>query len=470
MKTSKLNSYRFFDPDPKVRQIAFELYKGVKDLPIISPHGHVDAKLLADNEPFPDPTELILIPDHYLFRMLYSQGIDLESLGIPTIDGTEVEKDHRKIWQVFADNYHLFDASPSSAWLDYTFEKVFGMEGKLNSKNAMKFYDAIRKKLQTKSFLPRSLFEKFNIEVLTTTDAASSSLEYHKKLRESGWNRRVIPCFRPDAAVNILSPGWKKEIDSLGEISATQIFDYKTFIKVLENRREFFKSTGCVSTDQGIESPHAHRLSESEAEAIFNRALKGTASEKDSSAFTAHMLMEMARMSADDGLVMQIHAGAMRNHDKRIFSRFGADKGGDIPVRTEYVRSMHEFLNEFGDNPKLTVVLFTLDETTYSRELAPLAGVYPAVKLGAPWWFHDSLQGMIRYRESVTETAGIYNTVGFTDDTRAFMSIPARHDLARRMDANFLAGMVARHIVTKEDAKVMARAMAYELAKKAYKL
>lgn len=470
MKTSKLSDYRFFDPDPKVRQIAFELYKGVRGLPLISPHGHVPPKLLADNEPFPDPTELILIPDHYLFRMLYSQGIPLEALGVPTVDGPDVEKDHKKIWQVFADNYYLFAGTPSSIWLEYTFANIFDIQEKLNSKNAMRIYGAIRKKLQTKNFLPRALFEKFNIEVLTTTDAASDNLDYHKKLKASGWKGRVVPCFRPDAAVNILSPNWKKEIDALGKASGVAVSDYRNYIRVLESRREYFKSNGAVSTDQGVESPYAHRLSETDADAIFQRALKGSATKKDAAAFVAHMLMEMARMSVEDGLVMQIHAGALRDHNKKIFDKFGTDKGGDIPIQTEYTRNMREFLNEYGNNPKFTVVVFTLDETNYSRELAPLAGHYPALKLGAPWWFHDSIQGMIRYRQTMTETGGIYNTVGFTDDTRAFMSIPARHDLARRMDSNFLAGMLARHIISKEEAKTMGRALAYELAKEAYKL
>jgi glucuronate isomerase len=470
MKITKLNDHRFFDPDPKVGQIAFELYKGVRDLPLISPHGHVPSKLLADNQPFPDPTELILIPDHYLFRMLYSQGIPLESLGIPSVDGTEVEKDHRKIWQIFADNYYLFAGTPSSVWLDYTLVNVFGIGEKLDSKNAMKIYDLIQKKLRTNDFLPRTLFEKFNIEVLTTTDAASDDLTYHRRMKESGWKGRVIPCFRPDAAVNILSLNWKREISALSKISGVEISDYRNFIKVLESRREYFKSYGAVSTDQGIESPYAHRLSDGEADAILQRALKGQSTEKDAAAFTAHMLMEMARMSVEDGLVMQIHPGALRDHNKYIFNRFGPDKGGDIPLQTEYTRNMREFLNEYGNNPRLTVVLFTLDETAYSRELAPLAGHYPALKLGAPWWFYDSIHGMIRYRQSVTETAGIYNTVGFTDDTRAFMSIPARHDLARRMDSNFLASMVARHVITEGEAKSMGRALAYGLAKKAYKL
>ncbi len=470
MKKSALNDYRFFDSEPAIRKIAHDLYLAVRDLPIISPHGHVEARLLAENEPFPDPTELLIIPDHYIYRMLYSQGISLESLGIPTTDGTPVEKDHRKIWQIFGDNFYLFAGTPTGVWLRHELVKVFGIEEKLNSKTALKIYDRMVSKLKTKQFLPRTLFDKFKIEVLNTTDSPSDPLKYHKQIRESGWKKRVIPCFRPDAAINILSPRWKEEITAIGSISGIDIHDYRSYIKALENRREYFKSFGAVSTDQGVESPYAHRLSVGEADAIFQRALKGEATEKDAAAFTANMLMEMARMSVEDGLVMQIHAGALRNHNKKVFASFGADKGGDIPIQSEYTRNMLEFLNEYGNNPNFTVVLFTLDETTYSRELAPIAGHYPAVKLGASWWFHDSIQGMTRYRQNITETAGIYNTVGFTDDTRAFLSIPARHDLARRMDSNFLAGLVARHIIDTNEARQMGRALAYDLAKKAYRL
>jgi glucuronate isomerase len=280
----------------------------------------------------------------------------------------------------------------------------------------------------------------------------------------------VIPCFRPDAVVDILRSDWKKEIKLLSQAEDIDIRSFKNFIRALENRREFFKSLGTVSTDQGIVSPYTHELSAAKAEAIFQRALKGKATQDDAALFTAYMLMEMARMSIDDGLVMQIHPGSYRNHNQKIFEKFGRDKGCDIPLQTEYTQNLLELLNKFGNNPRFTLVVFTLDESTYSRELAPLAGHYPALKLGAPWWFHDSLEGMIRFRERVTETASIYNTVGFTDDTRAFPSIPARHDLSRRMDANYLARLVARQIIDKEDAKRMIRALAYELAKKTYKL
>ncbi len=470
MNGSVLDKYRFFDTDERIRQIAFDLYSSVKDLPIISPHGHVDPALLAGNEPFPDPTELFIIPDHYIYRMLYSQGIKLEGLGIPTVDGTEVEKDHRKIWQIFGDNFYLFAGTPTGVWLRHEFVEVFGIEEKLNSKNAMDIYDRIQEKLKTKEFLPRTLFDKFNIEVLSTTDGAADTLEHHKKIKESGWKGRVVPCFRPDAVVNILTKNWKNEIDRLSSASKIEINSYKDFIKAIENRREYFKANGAVSTDQGTISPYTHKLSYGEADAIFSRALKGLASESDWMLFTANMLMEMARMSTEDGLVMQLHPGSLRNHNQKLYERFGLDKGADIPVQTEYTKNLYELLNKYGSYPGFTVIVFTLDESTYSRELATLAGHYPAMRLGPPWWFHDSIQGMTRFRQSVTETAGFYNTVGFNDDTRAFLSIPARHDLARRMDSNFLAGLVARHIIDMDEARQLSRALAYELVKKAYKL
>lgn len=470
MNNQLLSDLRYFDPDKNIRETALKLYNGVKDLPVVSPHGHVNPKILADNEPFPDPTELVIIPDHYVFRMLYSQGITLESLGIPESDGSRSENDHRKIWQIFADNFYLFRGTPSGVWLINEFYNVFGITEKLNSNNALKIYDLIHEKLQTPDFLPRTLFEKFNIEVLSTTDGAADSLEYHKKLRELEWNGKVVPCFRPDAVVNINNPDWKKEIQKLSEASGIDIVSFKSFVNALENRREYFKSMGCVSTDQGIESPYTHKLSEQEAEAIFQKALKSNAKENEAALFTANMIMEMARMSSEDGLVMQLHPGSFRNYNKKIFEKFGADKGGDIPVNTEYTKNLYELLNEYGNNPGITIIIFTLDESNYSRELAPLAGLYPALKLGPAWWFHDSIQGMIRYRQMVTETAGIYNTVGFNDDTRAFLSIPARHDLSRRMDSNFLAGLVARHIIDMEDAVSMSYNLAYGLVKKAYKL
>ncbi len=465
-----LNPYRFFDSDPEVRRLAYELYVSVKDLPIISPHGHVDPKLLADNAPFPDPAELIIIPDHYIYRMLYSQGIKLEALGVPTRDDSAVETDHRKIWQIFAEHFYLFAGTPTGAWLSHEFTEVFGVSEKLDGRNATRIYEHLQEKLRAPEFLPRALFERFNIEVLSTTDGAADSLEPHLKMRKSGWKGKVIPCFRPDAVVNIDDENWCESIQALAQAVGYEINSYKSFIAALENRRAFFKEMGATATDHAVVIPYTHELSHQEADAIFQRALKGNASEDDAARFTAHMLMEMARMSCEDGLVMQIHPGSYRNHNELIFKKFGRDKGGDIPLQTEYTRNLRALLNKYGNDPRLTLIVFTLDESAYSRELAPLAGHYPAMKLGPPWWFHDSIEGMTRFRQRVTETAGIYNTAGFNDDTRAFPSIPARHDLSRRGDSNYLARLVARHIIDMDDARRMSRALAYDLAKKAYKL
>jgi len=402
--------------------------------------------------------------------MLYSQGIKLESLGIPTIDGTEVEKDARKIWQIFAEHYYLFNGTPSGVWLDYEFNIIFGIKEKLNGENALRIYDELEEKLKSAEYLPRALFKKFNIEVLTTTDAPADTLEHHKKIRESGWNGRILPCFRPDGVTDLMTKNWRQNIIALGESAGIEIDSYDAYITALEKRRKYFIEMGATSTDHGVYSSYTHELKIKEAEKIFQKALKGKATEEDARLFTAHMLMEMARMSSQDGLTMQIHAGCYRNHNPFIYNRFGPDKGADIPVQTEYTHNLKELLNKYGNSTDFTIVVFTLDESTYSRELAPLAGHYPAMKLGPAWWFHDSINGMIRFRQRMTETAGFYNTVGFIDDTRAFASIPARHDVARRVDSNFLAGMVARHMISMEEALIIARDLTYNLAKKAYKL
>jgi glucuronate isomerase len=465
-----LSEDRFFDPNPTVRGYAREIYQTIKDLPIISPHGHVDPQIFVDNKPFPNPTQLFITPDHYVFRMLYSKGITLESLGIPTIDGSPVETDPRKIWKLFAENYFLFNGTPSGVWLNYEFNIVFGIKEKLNGGNALKIYDELQEKINSPEFLPRNLFEKFRIEVLSTTDAPFDSLEPHKKIKESGWSGKIVPAFRPDGVTDISNPAWKQNIKMLSEVIDYEIDSYKKLIKALEARRKFFKTLGCTSTDHGVVSAYAHDLGEEEAEKLFQKGLDGTRTQADADSFTAHMLIQMAQMSAEDELVMQIHAGAYRNHNKVIFEKWGADKGADIPTTCEYTKNMQELLNNYGNNPKFTVIVFTMDETNYSRELAPLAGHYPAMKLGPSWWFHDSIEGMIRFRQQVTETAGFYNTVGFIDDTRAFVSIPARHDLARRIDSNFLASLVSRHFISIEEATIIAKDLTYNLAKQAYKL
>ncbi len=465
-----LDNDRFFDPEPSVRKFARELYEQVKGLPIVSPHGHTEPGWFSENQPFPNPTELILIPDHYIFRMLYSQGISMEALGVPTRDGAEVESDHRKIWQIFGDHFYLFAGTPTGIWLNHEFAHVFGVTERLNSDSAMRIYDQIDEKLKSPEFRPRALFDRFNIEVLTTTDAAESSLEHHKAIQNSEWNGNIVPCFRPDGVTDLARPDWQQNIKKLSAATDINVDSYRRFIQALEKQRAFFRTMGAVSTDHGVQNPWTRELSEKEAEAVFNRALSGKSEPQDAGLFTAHMLMEMARMSVEDGLVMQIHAGALRNHNRVVFERFGLDKGADIPIATEYTENLRALLNKYGNHPDFTVIIFTLDESTYSRELAPLAGHYPAMKLGPAWWFHDSIEGMTRFRQCVIETAGFYNTVGFNDDTRAFPSIPARHDLARRMDCNFLARLVVRHIIELQDARKIAKALAYDLVRAGYKL
>jgi len=448
---NSLNPDRYFDPDPSIRRVARALYEETRGLPIVSPHGHVDARILAENAPFPEPASLIVQPDHYILRLLYANGVPVEAL---------LKAEPRRVWQLFADHYYLFRGTPSGAWLDYELTEVFGVRERLSGETAARVYDAIVEKLGAAEFRPRALFERFNIEVLATTDAATDSLEHHCAIRESGWKGRVIPTFRPDAQFKISSPGF----DGLGAR------DYTSFMRALAERRAYFKQLGATATDHAVLEPYTSLLPEEEAERLFQRAREGAATPDDERRFTAHLLIEMARLSLADGLVMQIHAGALRDHNNAVFERFGPDMGGDIPVATEFTRNLHPLLNAYGNDPRFTLVLFTLDESTYSRELAPLAGHYPAVRLGPPWWFHDSMEGMRRFRERTTETASIYKTAGFNDDTRAFCSIPARHDLARRMDANYLGGLVARHVIDESDARRMARALAYELVKKTYRL
>jgi glucuronate isomerase len=464
-----LHPDRYFDPNPAVRDIAQRLYQRVASLPLVCPHGHVDPRLLAENPPFPDPATLLVIPDHYVTRMLYSQGIRFEQLGVPTLDGTPVETDPRAIWQLFADHFHLFRGTPSGCWLKHELEGVFGVTDPLNGSTARAIYDHLERKLAEPEFLPRALFERFNIEVLCTTDAATDPLTYHQRIRESGWSAAIRPTFRPDLAINLLHPSWRDEIARLGQLGGRTIESYDAYIAALEDRRKFFRSMGATATDHAALTPYTSELSRSDVTALFDRALQGEASPDDANAFTGHMLMEMARMSVEDGLVMQLHPGSWRNHNTAIFERFGPDRGCDIPIQTEYTRNLRPLLNKYGNDSRFRLVLFTLDETTYSRELAPIAGHYPAVRLGPPWWFHDSLEGMERFRRQATETAGLYNTAGFNDDTRAFASIPARHDLCRRVDANFLADQIARHIMELPEAEEAIVDLSYNLARETYR-
>jgi glucuronate isomerase len=465
-----LHEDRLFPPDPTARAIARRLYAEVRALPIVSPHGHTDPRWFADNEPFPDPATLLIIPDHYVFRMLYSQGVSMESLGVPRQDGGPVETDSRKIWRSFAEHWRLFRGTPTRMWLSHALADVFGIRERLTPESADRIYDQIAGALAKPEFRPRALFERFNIEVLATTESPLDPLDSHRKLRASGWRGRVITAFRPDPVVDPEYTDFARNVDELGAITRENTRTWSGYLKALANRRAYFAELGATSTDHGHPTAATFDFSRAECEALFARALSGTVTADEAERFRGQVLTEMARMSVDDGLVMQIHAGSFRNHNPSVFRSFGRDKGADIPMRTDYVHALKPLLDRFGNDRRLSLILFTLDETVYSRELAPLAGHYPALKIGPSWWFFDSPEGMRRYRERITETAGFYNTVGFNDDTRAFLSIPARHDVARRMDCAFLAELVSDHRLDEDEAREVALDLAYRLAKQAYRL
>jgi len=461
-----LNDDRLFPADEKTRSIARRLYEGIRALPIVSPHGHTQAGWFARNQPFPDPVKLFVQPDHYVFRMLYSQGISLEELEI----GRDQIEEPRKVWRIFASNYYLFRGTPTRLWLDYAFQELFGLTERLSAATADTYYDTIEARLATPQFLPRALYQRFNLEVLATTDSALDLLADHAAIRDSGWQGRIVPTFRPDSVVDPEFPGFLDNVQALGVLTGENTASWRGYLRALAIRRLYFKSLGATATDHGHPTALTEDLSETSAATLFEQVIQGTGYAADLEIFRGQMLTEMARMSLEDGLVMQIHPGSVRNHNAQIFAKYGRDMGADIPQQTNYVEALRPLLNRFGNEPGLTIILFTLDETTYSRELAPLAGHYPCLKLGPPWWFHDSPEGMRRFRELATETAGFYNTVGFNDDTRAFLSIPARHDVARRIDAGFLAQLVAEHRIDEDEAVELAEELTVRLARKAYRL
>lgn len=465
-----LHPDRLFPVEPQTRAIARRLYEDVRDLPIVSPHGHTAPRWFAENAPFDNPAALFIVPDHYIYRMLYSHGVKLEDLGVRRLDGGSVEGDPRIIWRRFAERYHLFRGTPTRMWLDHAFETLFGVGERLNAANANACYDAIDAALKTPEFRPRALFERFNIETIATTESPLDTLKWHAIIRDGDWKGRVITAYRPDPVVDPDLAGFRDNLRRFGELTGEDTQSWRGYLEAHRSRRAFFKTFGATSTDHGHPSALTADLPAHEAEALFRRVLGDAPSAQDRELFRAQMLTEMAAMSVDDGLVMQIHPGSFRNHNPTLFAAFGPDTGHDIPTCTDYVGALKPLLDRFGNRADLTIILFTLDETSYSRELAPLAGHYPALKLGPAWWFFDSPDGMMRFRELTTESAGFYNTVGFNDDTRAFPSIPARHDVARRVDCAYLANLVTTHRLDEAEAHEVAQDLAYNLAKRAYKL
>jgi glucuronate isomerase len=465
-----LDPDRFLPTEPAVRAIAARLFATVEKAPILSPHGHTDPAWFAYDQPFEDPVSLLLWPDHYLLRMLYSQGVSLESLGLPPSDATPYETDRRTVWRRFAENYRLFRGTPSRLWLDHVFSSVLGLDVRLEPDTADHYFDAINDALARPEFRPRALYDRFGIEVLATTEGALDSLEHHAAIQASGWPGRVITTFRPDDVTNPAREDFAANMGRLGELTGEDVSRWEGYLAALAARRAVFRQHGATATDHGHPTARTADLSKVEAQALLDRLMRGRAEAGDAELFRAQMLTEMALMACDDGMVMQLHPGSWRNHNPVLMHRFGRDRGADIPTRTDYVGALKPLLDRVGAHPGFSLILFTLDETSYARELAPLAGHYPCLKLGPAWWFNDSPEGMLRFRRQTTETAGFYNTVGFNDDTRAFLSIPARHDLARRMDCAYLAELVATHRLDEDEAAELAYDLAYSLAKQAYRL
>ena len=464
-----LHPDRLFPADPTTRDIARALYAEIADLPIVSPHGHTDPTWFADNRNWTDATSLLLAPDHYLFRMLYSQGVDLDALAIPSRAGVPAT-DPRAAWRTLAAHYHLFRGTPSRMWLDHVFAEVFGFDVALEPATADLYFDTIGEKLATEAFRPRALFDRFRIDFLATTEGAHDSLDAHHRIQASGWNGRVVTTYRPDGVIDVEHEQFAGALRRFGELTGEDVYSWQGYLAAHRKRRADFRAAGATATDHGHPTAATANLSTAECEALFARVTGTDWTAADAELFRAQMLTEMAAMSIDDGMVMQIHPGSVRNHNAGLFASHGRDKGADIPGRTDYVHALKPLLDRFGTSTELSIILFTLDESVYARELAPLAGHYPCLKLGPSWWFHDSPEGMRRFREMTTETAGFYNTVGFNDDTRAFLSIPARHDVARRVDCGFLARLVAEHRLEDWEAAELAHQLTSDLVRKAYRL
>ena len=468
----QLHPHRLLPQEPACRNIALELYAGIASLPIVSPHGHTDPAWFADNQPFANASELLITPDHYLLRMLYSQGIALEKLGRQPLDASKIDINSRQVWRLFCQNYHLFRGTPSRIWIDYAVYEVLMADKCICAEHADYLYDLIQDNLQQPEFLPRALFDRFNIELLATTEGALDDLSHHQKIYASAWGsaRKIITTFRPDSLTNPNSISFHQDVVTLGQITGEDTQSFGGYLAALKQRRAYFRQYGATATDHGHPTPLTSNLDQTSAEKLYQKIIHKNASTQEKALFAGQMLTEMAKMSVDDGMTMQIHAGCYRNHNRFLFEKFGADIGADFPMQNEWINNLKPMLDVIGNQQDLNIIIFTLDESNYSREIAPLVGHYPSLISGPSWWFHDSVEGMRRYKKQMIETAGFYNTAGFNDDTRAFISIPARHDMARRIDCGVLAEMVVEHQITLQEAHDLAYELTQKLPKKAYKI
>jgi glucuronate isomerase len=466
---SRLHSQRLLPPDPGVRRIAYDLYSSVRDLPVISPHGHVPAEWLAGDMPFGDPTSLLITPDHYVNRLLHAHGVSLGELGVGRSGLTDVES--RAAFRILCAHWDIYRGTPVRFWLEAQLADIFGVTVRPGADTADDIYDQIADCLARRDFRPRALYERFNIEVLATTDDPCDDLAHHRKLHDDpSWSGRVIPTFRPDRYLEPASATWNGDVDRLAEVSGIDAGQYSGFIAAMEDRRRYFKDHGAVSTDHSHIDARTEAVEPSEAARLYGLARGGEATQVEATALRRHLVCEMARMACDDGLVMTLHPGVCRNHHEATRQRYGNDVGADIPQGVEVTNALRPMLNRYGTHPNFHLVIFTIDETVFSREIGPLAGFYPSVFAGAPWWFLDAPEAIRRYRSAITEAAGFAKTSGFIDDTRAFCSIPARHDMSRRLDAGFLAGLVADHRLDEDEAADTLHDLVITNPRRAFKL
>jgi glucuronate isomerase len=464
-----LHQDRLFPASEPARSIARELYPEVRDLPLICPHGHTDPAWFAGNTRFSDPAALFLTPDHYVLRMLRSRGLSYDDLGVPRKDGKPVAEG-RAAWRLFAANYHLFAGTPSKTWIDHSLDWAFGIKDELSPETADAIYDTIDAAIATPELLPRAILDKARVEVIATTEFALDTLPHHQAMEADGYLGRVRTTYRPDDVTNPERAGFLDRLHQFGALAGENIATWSGLINAHRNRREYFRRFGAVATDHGVPTAQTADLAPVEKQALLDTILTGQYSPDDADLFRAQMMTEMALLAVEDGMVMQIHAGARRNTDAGLLAERGTDLGGDIPSRVNYVDGLLPLLNRCGNEPNFRLIAFTLDESNYARELAPMAGFWPALMIGPPWWFHDSPQGIRRYLDQVVETAGFYNLAGFNDDTRALLSIPARHDVWRREVCGFLGRWVGENRITKSTARDIARLLSYQGAKDAYKI
>ncbi len=466
MSRIELHPDRLLPAEPETRRIAGRLYHAARHLPIVSAHGHVEASLLAEDKPYSDPASLFVVADHVVTRLLHAHGVDLERLGL----GPK-KPPPREIWRTLCDHWWAFRGTPAREWLEAELVEVFGVSLRPAPETADRLYDELSDKLLQPELRPRALYRRFGVEVLATTDDPAGDLAAHIALAaDPTFSGRVVPTFRPDRYLDPGEVGFAAGVAALAGAAGIDTGSYEGYIAALEQRRGFFAACGATSSDHGTPEAAAIPLPAAEASRIYRAALAGGAVPKETAAFRRHMLCEMARMSCDDGLVMQLHPGVLRNHHTATWRAAGSDGGHDIPLATEYTRSLRPLLERYGTHPRFRIVVFTLDESTLSRELAPLAGFYPSLYLGAPWWFLDTPGAMRRYRTAVTDSAGFYKTSGFVDDARVLCSIPARHDVARRCDAAYLARLVAEHRLPEEEALEVATELAYGLPRRVFRL